>query len=149
MHHVFFSPYCCWNMWFSKPVDSKVFPSRHLLWFCLLLFFIIIILKIQLNCLLRLLLLVVLQFPPPWLCATGGAKKSFCGLIWVPALFCFFNRGWKSRVSHPSRPLPGAQTTGEESTGPRAAYEASGQVCIHSSFGHSSCSPLHSPLWLS
>lgn len=148
MHHVFFHPIA------AGICDSPNLQTRKcfLLGFCFgfvgcccFVFF----LKIQLNCLLRLLLFVVLQFPPPWPCATGGAKKSFCGLIWVPALFCFFNRGRKSRVSHPSRPLPGAQTTGEESTSPRAAYEASGQVCIHSSFGHSSCSPLHSPLWLS
>lgn len=68
-----------------------------------------------------------------WLSATRRAQSipvKFNVSAWL--LLCF-NRERKSRVSYPSRPLPGPQTTREESTSPRAAHEASGQVSAHSS----------------
>lgn len=129
----FFPPHCSLNVWLSKPVDSRVFPSKE--------YFVFPILRWAGLSFSAFANLVFVQFLPPWPRVTGGAVEAPRGLMWVPALFCFFNRGRKSRVSHPSRPLPGAQTTGEESTSPRAAYEASGQVCIHSSFGQSACCP--------
>lgn len=132
LHHAFFHPIAYWMVWFSKPVDSKVFPSENI---CFSNF------RLAVCPLVRLLLLVFIQFLPSWPRITWQAVKAPCGLMWVPALFCFFNRGRKSRVSHPSRPLPGAQTAREEPASPRAAYEASGQVCIHSSFGQSACCP--------
>lgn len=123
-----FSSSFYWNVWFSKPVDSKLFLSENI-WFSNF--------RLAVYASVRLLLFGLYSIPS----VTWGALKAPCGLTWVPALLCFFNRGRKSRVSHPSHPLPGAQTTGEESTSPRAAYEASGQVCIHSSFGQSACCP--------
>lgn len=127
-----FSPYCLLECMVLQTCELESVS------FCEYLFF-----QFQISCLSfsAFATFGLIQFPPSWPRVTWGALKAPCGLMWVPALFCFFNRGRKSRVSHPSRPLPGSQTTGEESTSPRAAYEASGQVCIHSSFGQSACCP--------